>query len=75
MNRDDKRSAKALFKTLQSEGERRGMSGDEINKEAHSIMDEKEKRMPTLREWYKDMIFDRFFPKKFGDLVFPNKKK
>ena len=75
MHEVDRRNKIKLFKTIQSDGERRGMTGKEINEEAHIIMDASEKRMPTLRELYKRWIFDPYFGKKISDLILPPRKQ
>lgn len=75
MNRQQRRDKIRLYKDLQAEGERRGFTGKEINEEAHIVMDEREKRMPTIKQCYKDMIGKRWLPNWFNDLVMPELKR
>ena len=66
-----------IYRELEPQLYKKGLDGKEVNQEIHRILDGTLPAIPTptLKQCYKDLIFDRFGLTKLRDLVFPKRGK
>lgn len=65
-----------IYRELEPQLYKQGLDGKEVNRQIHALLDGTLPPIPqrTLKQCYKDLIFDRFGLTKLKELVLPGRR-